>query len=153
MELHCVVISILLSLFNASGIFGVVDSPRVKRQNHYEIISPCDTLRTEQFLKLVDTLYIRIDSFQNLSGIEQRKIIRVYNSIYLLQSSLKNRNNIVDFQKRFDLVIKKLIIEDKQLIIEKNSAIFFPHLNVTLLNDVLVRTSNYKCSDIYCIYD
>lgn len=145
--------SLVLLFFTTYRILKPDNSPLERFQDSIIITEECDTITTRHLLKLVETLYIRIDSFQNLSGFEQKKMIRVYNTLFLL-SNIKNKSSrIFEFQNRFDTVMKNVLFENKELVITKHSSIYFPNLNISVINMLLVKTKNYNCSDIYCIYD
>lgn len=146
-------ISLLLGLFCTIRIFAHENSPIDSPNLRYERAILCDTLTTQKFLELTDTLYQQIDSFKKLSDVKQNQMIKVYNSIFLLPNTLKTRNRVFDFQNRLDLIITKYLFENQNIIITKNSVIIFPNLKAALLNSAVIMTGDYECKDVYLICD
>jgi len=143
----------LLSRLNIGVVFCCLLSGDVKAEDGFIFLNDsCDTITKKEFLSLSKVIYKKIDIKGSLSQLEKKEAIKIYNSIFLLSSSvLKSKKILRKYQQKFDLNFKLIFGLNTNIIISKKSGIFFEVLGVTLLNNFLINTGEYICKDIFLI--
>lgn len=68
----------------------------------------------KQFQQLIDSLSLRMDSYEKLENSEKIAFVKAYNTIITIPDSLLVSKSSRDFQSQFDLLLKKLIWEHEE---------------------------------------
>jgi len=117
----------------------------------FMLVDSCDTITKKEFLLLSESIYKKLDLINSFSDVEMIQAIKIYNTIFLDSSkNLKSKFYIKDFQKKFDSNYRlPLSNNSDEIILTKNSGIYFKKLDVTILNNSLIHLGNYTCDDVF----
>ena len=68
----------------------------------------------KQFQQLIDSLSLRMDSYEKLENSEKIAFVKAYNTIITIPDSSLVSKSFRDFQSQFDLLLRKLIWEHEE---------------------------------------